>query len=94
MMNTRVSSAKLISNIDQTLSLSCTGLPCSSRGGAAFFAPGGGAVELFLLLVLTFFHRALEAFHRAAEVTADIAQFLGAEQQHDDGENDQQLPRD
>src|SRR5690606_17201250 len=45
-----------------------------------------------VLLGLAFLHRILEAFHRAAEIGTDVAQAPGAEDEHDDGKDDEQLP--
>src|SRR5256885_13858140 len=43
-------------------------------------------------LALRTLHAVLEAFHRAAQVLADVAQLLGPEDQHDDEQHDQPVP--
>src|ERR1700693_4088822 len=44
------------------------------------------------LFALRRLHALLEAFHRTAQILADIAQLLGAEDQHDDQQYDQPVP--
>ena len=39
-----------------------------------------------------FLHAFLETLDRAAEILTDVAQLLGAEDQHDDHQNDQPVP--
>src|SRR5271167_4779906 len=42
--------------------------------------------------VAAFTHAVLETAHGAAQIRADVAQFLGAEYQHYDDQNDQPVP--
>ena len=51
-----------------------------------------GAARGFGRLLAAFAHAVLEAAHRAAKVRADVAQLLGAEDQHHDHQDDQPMP--
>src|SRR5690606_12131677 len=48
--------------------------------------------ELFVGRLLAILDRILEAFNCATKVTADVAQLLGAKDQHDDDEDNEELP--
>src|SRR6185503_13433304 len=77
-------------------------VPRESRSGLVFglaahfaFDRLGGDLprrRLGRLVRAAFAHAVLEAAHRAAKIRADVAQLLGAEDQHHDHQDDQPMP--